>query len=208
MIRDRYQTYQKSFIKHCPNNGIILDIGSGAYPFPNATILADKFLETSQHRSEKIVLDNRDFVILDIEFLPFKNKTIEYVYCSHVLEHVNNPERACRELMRSAKAGYIETPNFMRDMLFAWAKGMHKWHTLKNKNTLFFFEYSDRELEGVRSDYWRKTVLNYFHHPNQDIFYPNQDIFNTMFEWENDFVIVVYPLEDKNPENQSEVSNY
>lgn len=145
LTEDRYFSFQKPFIKLCPENGIILDIGSGGYPFPKATILADKFLETTQHRSENLIRDNRDFLILDIEFLPFKNKSVDYLYCSHILEHVNYPEAACKELIRVAKAGYIETPNFMKDALFAWAKGMHKWHTIKKGNRLFFFLNTPRE---------------------------------------------------------------
>jgi SAM-dependent methyltransferase len=192
--KDRYHTYQKNLIKLCPDKGIIVDIGSGGHPFPKATILADRFLEITNHRHDKLVRDEREFIILDIEHLPFKDKSIDYVYCSHLLEHVNSPEDACNEIIRVGKAGYIETPNIMKDMLFSWARGMHKWHTLTINNKLLFFEYNERQLEGVRSTYWRDTVLGKYYHPNQDLYYPNEDMFNTMFEWEESFEVFVYRL--------------
>ena len=190
----RYYSYQKNYIKLCPDKGIIVDIGSGGHPFPKATILADRFLEITNHRHEELVRDERDFIILDIEHLPFKDKSIDYLYCSHLLEHVNSPEEACNEIIRVGKAGYIETPNFMKDMLFSWAKGMHKWHTLTINDKLIFFEYSERQLEGVRSTYWRDSVLGKYYHPNQDLFYQNNDIFNTILEWKDSFDVSVYRL--------------
>lgn len=194
LSEDPYFSYKKPFIKLCPENGIILDIGSEGYPFPKATIIVDSFLEPTQHRSEKLILENRDFCILNIEFLPLKNKSIDYIYCSHILEHLNSPRETCNEISRVGKAGYIETPNFMKDTLFARDKGMHIWHTIKKGNKLIFFEYSKRELKGVKSSYWRETVLDNYYHPNQDLFRQNQEMFNTMFGREDDFSINIYPL--------------
>lgn len=196
-VKDRYELYEKYFIKKCPKNGIILDIGSGAHPFRKATILADKYLETTRHRNEQLVIDDRDFILLDLEYLPFKDKSIDYVYCCHLLEHVDSPEKCSQELMRIAKAGYIETPNFANDVLFRWAKGMHKWHTVKINNKLVFFEYTEKELKGVRTRFWIDTIFSPSPYRNQiqDIFYKNQDLFNTILEWSDHFEVIVYRLD-------------
>jgi SAM-dependent methyltransferase len=45
--------------------------------------------------------------------MPFKDKAFDYVIAFHVLEHIATPELFLNELMRIAKAGYIETPNVM-----------------------------------------------------------------------------------------------
>jgi SAM-dependent methyltransferase len=181
---------------HVPDHGIILDIGSGHNPFPRATILSDRFLEITSHRREEIVLDGRPFVILDIHHLPFKTKSIDYIYCSHVIEHVDNPEQACTELMRVGKAGYIEAPTLMKDALFSWAKELtHRWYLVQFGNRLVFFEYDERRWQGVRSTKWCEAILSSYYHPNQDLFYPNQDLFNTVLEWTDRFDVTVFRLD-------------
>jgi len=197
-------SYRQGLLNQCPSEGIILDIASGNNPFPNATILADRFLNANLHRSGNLVLDNRPFVVLDIEYLPFQDKSIDYIHCSHVLEHVENPEQACSEIIRVGKAGYIETPTFMKDALFSWAKEIrHKWHVVVINKHILFFEYSERQIDGVRSNYWTKTVLGKYRHPNQDIFFPNQDIFNAILEWKNRFDVTVYRLDTEIPIDNS-----
>jgi SAM-dependent methyltransferase len=173
----------------------VLDIGSGGDPFPLATILVDRFLEPSRHRYEKLVTKGKPIVIADIDSLPFRDKCFDFVYCSHLLEHVDTPIRACKEIMRVGKRGYIETPTFGKDALFAWAKNMHKWHVVSISNILCFFEYSPRQLEGIRSSAWRDIIFNKWYHPLQEAFYNNQDMFNTMLLWENKFSVFVFRLD-------------
>ena len=45
-----------------------------------------------------------------------------------MLEVVENPLVACKEIMRVGKRGFIEAPTAGKDVLFAWAKGLQKWH--------------------------------------------------------------------------------
>jgi SAM-dependent methyltransferase len=193
-------SYQASYMQHIPERGIILDIASGHNPFPRATILSDRYLEITQHRHEEIVFDQRPFVMLDIHNLPFADKSIDYIYCSHVIEHTEDPLQACSEMMRVGKAGYIETPTLMKDSLFSWAHELgHKWHVVRMGNRLVFFEYDERRQWGVRSSYWAEAVLSEQYHPLQDLFYPNQDIFNTYIEWTDRFNVTVFYLDRSCP---------
>ena len=138
-INNRY-AYQKPFIKHqFSHEEKILDIGSGGDPFPYATILADRYLEPTNHRSAVFKSEGKPIIICDIGNLPFIDGAFDYVVAAHVLEHVEDPINACLELQRVAKSGFIETPTLMKDVLFSWAKGMHKWHLLSLGNRLFFF---------------------------------------------------------------------
>jgi len=116
----------------------VLDIGSGAYPFPLATILTDRYFETTEHRSEKLIIDQRPFLISNCSQLPFATQSFDFVYCSHLLEHVENPIEICAELVRVGRRGYIETPTLAKDMLFSWAKGMHRWHVMAIGQRLIF----------------------------------------------------------------------
>ena len=57
------------------------------------------------HRVEPLVKDGRPFRVVNIENTPYDDKEFDFVYCSHVLEHVSEPARACEELMRIGKRG-------------------------------------------------------------------------------------------------------
>lgn len=185
--------YQKQFNEfNIPPGSTVLDIGGGNDPFPLATVLADRFLEPTRHRYEEILLDSRPFLICDVQDLPFYDKSIDFVYCSHVLEHVCNPIAACAEIVRVGKRGYIETPALMKDTLFSWAKGMHKWHVVAIGDRLVFFEYSERQLSGVNSDAWHKVIFADHYDPLQDLYNNNHDLFNVMFNWSNGFECMVF----------------
>jgi ubiquinone/menaquinone biosynthesis C-methylase UbiE len=133
---------------------------------------------------------------LDIHHLPFSDKSIDFVYCSHVLEHVADPLRACMEIKRVGKQGYIETPTFCKDVLFGWAANVgHKWHVTAIANTVVFCEYSEPEKKGIRSDAWRNLIYADYYHPMQEAFYKNQDFFNTMLRWRDSFRVFVFRLD-------------
>ena len=173
----------------------VLDIGSGGYPFPYATVLTDRFVDKSPSRRERLVITNTPFVVSDIYALPFGDKMLDFVYCSHVLECVKDPLAACREIMRVGKRGYIETPTLGKDTLFAWARGIQLWHVVAIGPHLCFFEYSDRQLDGIRSSVWRDRILGKWHDPLQEIFYENLDVFNVMFPWNAEFSVLVFRLD-------------
>lgn len=173
----------------------VLDIGSGGYPLPSATLLVERSLEPSIHRCAPLVTKGKPLVLADIHQLPFADKSFDFVYCSHILEHVDNPVQACREIIRVGKRGYIETPTFGKDALFSWAKDRHRWHVVSIASILCFFEYSARQLEGIHSSVWRDAILGKWYHPLQEAFYNNQDIFNVMFSWSNSFRVYVFHID-------------
>jgi SAM-dependent methyltransferase len=175
----------------------VLDIGSGGYPFPYATVLVDRFPGATEHRFEPLVKGAKPVVVADIASLPFRDQYFDYIYCSHVLEHATDPIFACREIMRVGKRGYIETPTLAKDMLFAWAKGMHKWHVIGIGSTLCFFEYSARQLEGIRSSAWTDVIFSRWRHPLQAAFDDNQDLFNVMFTWNGQFAVIAFHLDGR-----------
>jgi SAM-dependent methyltransferase len=196
-LDNRRYAYQQLYIRHHFEPGErILDIGSGGDPFPYATVIADRYLEPTHHRAAAFQRGAKPTVVCDVEHLPFQDKALDYVVCSHVLEHIDDPLRACTELQRVSKAGFIETPTLMKDALFAWAKGMHRWHILSMKDHLFFFEYDDRRAEGIRGRAWRDLILEqHGYHPLQEAFNGNQDLFNTMLEWQDTFRVTVIHMD-------------
>jgi hypothetical protein len=80
-------------------------------------------------------------------------------------------------------------------MLFAWARGEQQWHVVAIGRTLCFFEYSERQLDGIRSTVWRDLIMSSRYNPIQEMFYSNQDVFNVMFTWVNQFAVFVFRLD-------------
>ena len=197
--KDRFE-YQEQLVQFdIPAGSVVLDIGSGHYPFSLATILSDLYTEESPHRTEGLVRDGRPFLILDMHHLPFADKSIDFIYCSHVLEHAEDPAQACSELIRVAHRGYIETPTFATDMLFSWALTVnHKWHVVAINNILLFFEYSARQQKGIQFPIWRILIQSAEDHPLQEAYYNNLDLFNVMFAWKGSFDYEVYRLDSIN----------
>src|SRR5262245_3540808 len=94
-------SYQEQYVKFNISPGDqVLDIGNGGYPFRYATVLADRYFDKSPSRYESLVTTNKPFVLTDIHDLGFRDKAFDFVYCSHVLELVEDPLRACAEIMR------------------------------------------------------------------------------------------------------------
>lgn len=188
--------YQQRYIDfNIPAGARVLDIGSGGDPFPYATTLVDRYPGPTQHRHAPFVRDGREFVEADVCDLPFADKSFDFVYCAHVLEHVPDPLAACREMIRVGKRGYVETPTLGKDILFAWnVPDMHKWHVVAIARNLCFFELSPRQLAGIGSPIWQKLILGQWKHPLQDAFFDNQDIFNVMFQWRDTFSVHVFHL--------------
>jgi SAM-dependent methyltransferase/uncharacterized protein YbaR (Trm112 family) len=97
---------------------IVLDVGSGGKPHPRANVLCEPYIDSTQDRTG-LVFDQqgKDVVLGDIQCLPFRDKAFDYVICCHVLEHLPRPWEAMRELERVGRAGYIEVPSELSEVL-------------------------------------------------------------------------------------------
>lgn len=191
---DRF-SYQKKYIDFPIKDGDkVLDIGSGAYPFPLATHLADLYEGETPHRAEPLVRDHREFRVCNIEELPYGDKEFEFVYCSHVLEHVPDPAKACEEIMRVGKSGYIETPSRTSDIMFNFTglKNHHRWHIILAKNTLIFCEWADREQRDTGCTDFFKMFHSKYKNPFQTLVWDNRDLFVNMLLWNNNFFYYIF----------------
>jgi len=203
---DRF-SYQKKYnnFSFKPNEKV-LDVGSGHDPFPYATHLLDFFDKETTHRYEPLHKDGRPFIKGNIENMPFLDKEFDFAFCSHLLEHVDDPERACKELMRIAKRGYIETPTRTSDMMlnFTHLPNHHKWHINILNNTVIFMEWKDNERRNMGTDYFFNQFHSTWKNPFQDVFYNNRDMFVNMLMWEHSFDYLVI---DKNGKIMSNSQN-
>lgn len=93
---------------------LVLDVGSGDKPHWRADVLLDHYVgdeHGGQRSGASAARVNRPLFDADAADMPFADKVFDFAICSHVLEHVDQPERVISELTRVAKAGYIEVPS-------------------------------------------------------------------------------------------------
>ncbi len=98
---------------------VVLDIGSGGKPHPRANVLCERFVRSTRDRCGlSIDTQGKELVVGDIYSLPFHDHAFDYVICSHVTEHLTDPVAAIKEIQRVGRAGYIETPSELAEVLY------------------------------------------------------------------------------------------
>lgn len=153
----------------------VLEIGSGPIPFERSDIIADKFLGENTHRSGDLVVD-RPLVICDAHCLPFADKSFDYVFCSQILEHLENPKLFFDEIARVGKKGYIETPNEIRERLFGWP--FHRWIIEKDENGLIIRKNDVRQDFGL---FFHKLQLENYEFAR--FCATSHDLLNIRYQW-------------------------
>lgn len=91
---------------------VILDIGCGKRAIDSATVCVDIYDHSSYYADT-----NKHFVCSDACSTPFSDKEFDFVFASHIAEHVHTPNLFCAELQRIGKRGYIEVPTPLFDNL-------------------------------------------------------------------------------------------
>ncbi|MGD8568076.1 MAG: AMP-binding protein [Gammaproteobacteria bacterium] len=174
----------------------VLDAGCGSFPFPLATHLCD----ISGPETLGSVAVNRPqarpFYRCSVESMPFKDKQFDFVYCTHVLEHVEDPARACRELMRISKRGYIECPSSWHEYVFHSPD--HKWLVDLERGSLIFREVLDEEEVDILGI--QHALIDYIQDEDFNIYWKSRAvrrIRNIEFYWEGSFDVFVLPKKER-----------
>ena len=116
----------------------VLDVGSGHQPNRRANVILEKYTAETIHRTtQKIVIPiDKNLIVADAHFIPFKDKSFDFIIASHIGEHVEDPIKFCDELQRVADRGYIEMPGPLTEFLMPTKS--HKWVVKKEGNKLIF----------------------------------------------------------------------
>jgi uncharacterized protein YbaR (Trm112 family)/SAM-dependent methyltransferase len=136
---------------------LVLEVGSGQKPMPRSDVLCDKFLFDGTERGGNRIIADRPLVVGDAERLPFKDKAFDFVYTSHLIEHVDRPERFCAELMRVARRGYITCPSEFAEKFIGW--GVHRWLVSVDRGKLVLAQ-KDRPIYDM-------TLSSFCHNPQR-----------------------------------------
>ena len=113
---------------------VVLDVGGWACPFNRANYVMDAapfetrgyyrdFGGLASQGGEREYFTRDRWIVRDIcerTPYPFRDKEIDFVICSHVLEDVRDPLWVCSELVRIAKRGYIEMPSREAETSRGW----------------------------------------------------------------------------------------
>jgi SAM-dependent methyltransferase len=172
---------------------LVLDVGSGHNPHPRANVIADKFIDTNYHRASDIkVLKDQKFVQADGESLPFTNNEFDYVICSHVVEHVDDPNQFLTELSRVGKSGYLEAPSLLGEYLIP--KESHKWVLLDINEKLIIV--SKERIGFTTSHDFGELFLDYL--PKSSLGFKilqrtHPQLFTVNYEWRDKIDFIVEP---------------
>lgn len=168
----------------------ILDIGGWFAPCKQATHMVDIMpFDTMNVKGAygygEMRVKRENYLQVDlgaIERLPFADKQFDFVVCRHTLEDIKDPIRICREMMRVAKAGYIETPH----RVYESTKGVerhwwcghyhHRWFVEVDRNKIIF-QFKPHNLHSNPSFNWRCL-------PWQKV---REEYKNTSLLWEGSF---------------------
>ncbi|MEL7598498.1 MAG: class I SAM-dependent methyltransferase [Proteiniphilum sp.] len=171
----------------------VLEVGSGHNPYFRSNVIVEKFIDTNYHRSGNIrIYPHQTFVNADGENLPFKNKEFDYVICSQVLEHIDDPVKFIQEQCRVAKRGYIETPSLIGEFLFP--KASHKWVILEIDEKLVLFEKS--KMPGNYENNYGELFLNYLPYqslPYKMLWLTEGNLMLNRYEWKDEIELIVDP---------------
>lgn len=177
----RFSRLSRSF--SIPKAWKVLDIGSGDSPFPPADVVCEKFPFDDTERTAAFRID-RPLVVGDAEALPFKDKSFDFIYASHILEHVDHPELAIRELMRVGMRGYIEMPRsyFEKTVM---STGSHLWFVSLEDGVLVFKPKPSGILDEEINATYEKLIDR---DPLFSAFYYSRiyDLFHVGLQWEGD----------------------
>jgi len=105
---------ESKILSRIKESDVVLDVGGGAEPFFRANFIIDLLPYSKRSNPQKKPFFKKNsWYQQDIcsAPLPFSDKAINFVICSHTLEDIRDPIFVCKELNRVGKAGYIEIPS-------------------------------------------------------------------------------------------------
>lgn len=136
------------------SSAIVLDVGSGDKPHWRADVLLDRYLDPAngaQRSGRAAARISRPMFDADAADMPFADNAFDYAICSHVLEHVTDPDAVVSELTRVAKAGYIELPEASGAKILDFPS--HLWWCRLDGSTLVFTAKQTRAFDPEIADF-------------------------------------------------------
>lgn len=177
----------------------VLEIGPGSFPHPRS----DAFLELDfRTGAEKLAQrggtpDDAKFGKRPVYYyagdaFPFADNQFDYVICSHVVEHVENPEAFMREVFRVGQGrGYIEYPMITYEYLYNFDVHLNFVKYQAAQRILSYLPKRDTafgQFAGVSAIFYKTLQCGW-----DDLCAGNQELFFEGFEFERPFAVEKAP---------------
>lgn len=188
-------------LPHIPDNWIVADVGPGQYPFPRADVYIDRHIERLKPLSDA----GKSTILGDIQNgLPnVPDKTFDYVFCSHVMEHLLQPCAAAATLSRIAKRGVMIVPSTFKEQLFFGEETEHLWQCLPspvNGGPPIFVRNNDCYMKKLRDGGMQRIASRLYRTgPNRQEegrymrkwFYENEASLDIVHQWSGELKLQV-----------------
>src|SRR5208283_1043149 len=124
---------------------VMLDVGCGDHPLGSVNCDLDVHRDTRPLNYRKIP----NFVLCDVEYLPFKDGAFKEAVSNHVIEHIKDPEALFREMVRvSSKKIVIRCPHWLGDKMINDFFKRNKFHIQHFKPSWFYRAMEKYKLKG------------------------------------------------------------
>jgi len=128
----------------------ILDIGCGSSP--KGDVNCDLYRTKTPHIMEEHTIVSRkipNFVLCDLQHLPFKDNSFDIVNASQVIEHILEPALMLKEMKRVSKGMVtLDVPNLRRLTAEQNQYHLYSWSDKTLQNLLMLF-FDDVTIEGA-----------------------------------------------------------
>ena len=185
-----------------PADWQVLEVGPGDFPFERADMVADwnpdKLAPLRDQGKRCYHADLSQGLRL------FEDKEFDYVWCSHVLEHVEDPLACAATLSRIAKRGTLVVPSAVKESLFLFEEAEHKWLILPSPeeggpplfirhNKAFIDRLKDLEAQKIGCKLFRSgpNRLGEDQRYLRQWFYENEPALDIVVHWEGELKIRV-----------------
>ncbi len=122
-----------------------IDIGCGPCPKAGYDAYIDVYMHPKVRDNPEVA--NRFTKTPAEDLSMFKDKEFDYAWCHHVIEHVQDPNKACAEMIRIAKAGILYFPSVEIEILCG--RDDHNWMIFQPKpNHLLFIKKRFKSFYG------------------------------------------------------------
>jgi ubiquinone/menaquinone biosynthesis C-methylase UbiE len=127
------------------SSGFVLEIGAGPTPYAHTDVIVDKYPFDNFERSSDI-LQTALVVKGDATCLPLPDKSVDLLFLSHVIEHIDDPAAFLAEAQRVSRYIYLEWPSIIREVIYGWS--FHKWVIEVHGNEMIFYRNDLPQLCG------------------------------------------------------------
>jgi SAM-dependent methyltransferase len=125
----------------------VIDIGGGHRPFPRTDLVIEKYpFEHSLHRIGPMQFSRVPVIQADAHSLPVPDGGCDLIFASHIIEHLDDPQRFISEIKRCSRSVYLEFPSRNRELMLAWS--FHKWFVEARGTVLKFYRNDLPQLFG------------------------------------------------------------